>query len=53
MDSSAICGAQAIGTKIAQAAASAIWPIASAILSQLHENPCDYLIIIYSVVLRD
>ena len=37
MDSSAIWGniAQVIVTKIARAIASAIWPIASAILSQL------------------
>ena len=30
--------AQAIGTEIARATASAIRPIASAILTQLHEN---------------
>ena len=51
MNSSAIWGniiarAIIIGTEIARAAASAIWPIACAILPQLHENPCDYLLII-------
>ena len=51
MDSSAIWGK--IARAIGKATASAIWPTVSAILSQLHENPCDYLIIIYSIVQRD
>ena len=52
MDSSAIWGEIAraiiiiIGTEISRAAASAIWPIASVILPQLHENPCEYYNII-------
>ena len=42
MDSSAKI-ARAIGTEIARATASAIRPIASAILTQLHDNSCDHI----------
>ena len=51
MDSSEIWEkiARALGTEITRTTVSAIWPIASALLSQLHENPCDYFLIIHSV----